>query len=355
MCDCIYKMNFRSLYYLVIFIVCLNSYRVQSYSVINCINDEHPEWLCNYMEKHKKNYSGKAEAILRKKKLMEMQPYDGPVKFGFTSRSDRFQHELKRNVPLKLKNHENIDRKSSIKHLTRNSYGLPPIDWRNYNGVPYVTEVKDQGDCGDCFAFSSATVLEFWSKRNGYPKSLSTQTIMDCTSGPKRPDVGCEGGLMEYVFEYAKRRPITLESEYPYKEIQKSCPRKRLMSHVNVNSYKVLMQSETPQAEKDFEYILHNFGPIAVGIDSTNMDNYKGGIFTADICGKDIDHAVAIVGYTEDAWIIKNSWGPNWGDKGYMYLERGKNACGIAEYAVYVDSAHATHRKLSTVWHMDAF
>ena len=64
----------------------------------------------------------------------------------------------------------------------------------------------------------------------------------------------------------------------------------------------------------------------------------------------DIDHAVAIVGYTEDAWIIKNSWGKNWGDNGYLYLERGKNACGIAEYVVYVSSAHSSHRRMSTHW-----
>ena len=68
------------------------------------------------------------------------------------------------------------------------------------------------------------------------------------------------------------------------------------------------------------------------------------------MCGKDIDHAVTIVGYTKDAWIIKNSWGPHWGVGGYLYLERGKNACGVAEYIVYVTRAIPVSYPLNTNW-----
>ena len=322
-----------------------------SYNHLNCTKDKHADWLCDYMLKHEKVYSGHAELNLRKIKLktVEEKKYNS-VQFGLTSRSDRFTHELKRNMPMQLKHHRNIKRSIKTKHLYKTHNKLPPIDWRSYHGVPYVTSVKDQGECGDCFAFSSATVLEFWSKMNGFPKSLSTQTIMDCTSGPEKPDVGCEGGLMEYVFEYAKHHPVTLETEFPYLDQQSTCPHRQLWSHVNVNDYKVLMISENTRTEEAFETILHNYGPIGVGINSKTMDNYKGGIFKAEMCNSDIDHAVAIVGYTEDAWIIKNSWGKNWGKGGYLYLERGKNACGVAEYAVYISSAHATNRRMTTHW-----
>ena len=81
------------------------------------------------------------------------------------------------------------------------------------------------------------------------------------------------------------------------------------------------------------------------------MEDYRGGVFRAHMCSRDIDHAVTVVGYTENAWIIKNSWGPNWGLDGYLLLERGKNACGIAEYMVYVTSAKPTSQKLRTSWH----
>jgi cathepsin L len=176
---------------------------------------------------------------------------------------------------------------------------------------------------------------------------------MDCTSGTSRPDVGCEGGLMEYVFEYAKDHPIALDTEVPYRERQGQCPN-TLLSHVKVENYKVVMIEENPKAEQQFEYILHNYGPIGIGIDSENMDNYRGGIFTADQCGKDIDHAVTIIGYTKDAWIIKNSWGPNWGVGGYLLLERGTNACGVAEYGVYVSNAEPIHEIMKTDWYMES-
>jgi cathepsin L len=176
---------------------------------------------------------------------------------------------------------------------------------------------------------------------------------MDCTSGPSRPDVGCDGGLMEYVFEYAKNHPIGLEAQFPYKEAQGTCPQ-QFITNVKVKQYKVLMHDDNPKTEQQFEAILHKYGPISIGIDSTTMDNYKDGIFTADLCSTDIDHAVTIIGYTKDAWIIKNSWGPYWGRDGYLYLERGKNACGVAEYAVYVSSAVPAHERQTTKWHMEA-
>jgi C1A family cysteine protease len=332
-----------------------------AYTSQDCVIDGQPNWLCDYMNSNNRNYSSKTEMFLRKSKLLtvknsyhsgrKLYSKDAAI-FGLTSRSDRFRHELKRNQPLKWLHHKKIWRPSHIKHVHLLKKSLPPIDWRNHHGVSYVSDVKDQGVCGDCFAFASATVLEYWSKINGQPKSLSAQNIMDCTSGTERPNVACEGGLMEYVFEYAKKHPVTLDADFPYKESNKKCPTNKLLSHVKVNKYKVLMHDDNPATEQQFESILHNYGPISVGVDSTTMDDYKSGIFKASQCTTDIDHAVTIVGYTKDAWIVKNSWGPNWGESGYFRLERGKNACGIAEYAVYVESAEPVHKLLSTKWKM---
>ena len=348
-------MNILSLYFFCFFIQVVHA----NYSHRNCTQDARKEWLCDYMRVHDKIYKSPAELELRKTVLARVSKkallsHSNQLRFGLTSRSDRFSHELQRNLPLKLRHHKKIQRPAEHKHVHLDrSYRLPPIDWRQHNGKSYVTAIEDQGECGDCFAFSSATVLEYWSKKHGHPKSLSAQSIMDCTSGQNRPDVGCEGGLMEYVFEYAKEHPIALETEFPYREQEGTCPQK-LLSHVQVQNYKVLMIEDNPKAEQQFEDILHNYGPIGIGIDSENMDNYKGGIFTADQCGKDIDHAVTIIGYTEDAWIIKNSWGPRWGNNGYLYLERGSNACGVAEYGVYVSSAKPINQIMDTNWHMEA-
>lgn len=328
---------------------------IYSYNHRQCQREGHEHWVCNYMLKHNRTYSNEAAFRLRRSKLLTSIRTHSGVEFGLTSRSDRFNQEMKANHVFKLNHHLGFQRKSSVKHTQILMNNLGPIDWRNHKGVSYVTPVKDQGDCGDCFAFASATVLEYWSKRHGFPKSLSSQTIMDCTSGTRRPDVGCQGGLMEYVYEYAKHHPVPLESQYPYFEKQKPCPRHKLYSTVKVYSYKVLLREENPKAESQFEAILHKYGPISVGIDSSTMDDYKSGVFPASLCTTDIDHAVAIVGYTKDAWIIKNSWGKDWGQDGYLYLERGKNACGVAEYAVYIDSAIPVHQKMSTKWSMVFF
>lgn len=320
----------------------------QAFDAQDCRSKDSEEWVCNYMQEHKKNYSTFSEFLLRKTKLKSIRQ---TKMFGLTSKSDVFPHELRSNNALAFGHHKTFERAAHKKHIHLEAVPqLPPIDWRSKGRV---TPVEDQGDCGACFAFASAAVLEYWSSTQ-HPKSLSPQNIMDCTSGSGRPDVGCDGGLMEYVFEYARQHPIPLNQEFPWTGALQQCPRRTLRSNVAVKDFRVLMVEDNPKAEQQFEHILHKYGPISVGIDSSNMNNYRGGVFSGSMCTNDIDHAVTIIGYTENAWIIKNSWGPKWGVNGYLYLERGKNACGVAEYAVYVKDAVPSHKKLSTRWHMDA-
>lgn len=317
-----------------------------------CRDKEHEEWFCSYMQKHNKTYL--ALEVPSRKKLLKHRHHsynvDG-VTFGLTSRSDRFFREKKFNMHLQKSTHRSLQRPWNAKHSTMAAPSkLPPLDWRNVDGRSYVSPIKDQGDCGGCFAFASATVLEYWSKKQGTPQSLSPQILMDCTSHKSLPDDGCEGGLMEYVFEYARRHPVPLETDRPFLNADNECPNEKLMSYVQVKNHKVLMKSTVPAAERQLEALLYSYGPLSVGIDSRRMENYKSGIFKSHMCGKDIDHAVTIVGFTDSAWIVKNSWGSKWGMDGYIHIERGKNACGIAEYVVYVTDATPIHKKEWPKW-----
>lgn len=307
----------------------------------------HPD-VCKYMSVFGKNYSNHTELHLRAVHILKVNTiFDNGVEFGHTSRSDRFKHELKRNKIMNTQQiRQKIERHSINEHQSLSlSPNLPPIDWRNVNGVSYVTPVLDQGDCGGCFAFAAASVLEYWSKKHGHPQKLSVQHLMDCTSHQstsqkKAPNDGCDGGLMEFVFEYGQRHSIVFETLYPYVERNTVCPKQKLVSHIAVVNWKVLEKQQTPNAEQHLERILHKYGPVSVGVDSSQWDNYKSGIYKHQMCTHEIDHAVTIVGYTPNFWIIKNSWGTDWGMDGYIHLERGHNACGVAEYIAYVTSAY---------------
>jgi len=328
---------------------------VLGFDAQDCRTNNHEPWMCDYMHEQNRDYAHKTEFFLRKSKVAESRrTIDelGANVFGLTSMSDRFR--LQTNVALQLSHHKGVSRKDDRRHVKLTSSSAGPVDWRS-NG--YVSPVMDQGDCGDCFAFASAVVLEYWlARETGRLTPLSPQSLMDCTSGWGRPDVGCDGGLMEYVFEYAKNHPVITLSDAPYLERQTHCPGRPMHTRLRVNDYRVLMREDDPHAEDQIPALLHKYGPVAVGIDSSSlaMENYNDGVFQASYCTADIDHAVTIVGYTDDAWIIKNSWGPDWGrDNGYLYLERGKNACGVAEYIVYVTDATPINSLLSTDWFYD--
>ena len=144
---------------------------------------------------------------------------------------------------------------------------------------------------------------------------------------------------MSNVFEYASHFSVMLDSEMPYFAKDKTCPDGKVLSHIKVANWRVLSSDNAKTTEAQLEYLLHHYGPVSVGVDSKNWDNYRGGVFRASMCGKDIDHAVTIVGYTKKYWIIKNSWSNSWGVEGFMYVKRGQNTCGLVEVDTVLQNA----------------
>jgi len=202
------------------------------------------------------------------------------------------------------------------------------VDWTEKGAV---TPVKNQGQCGSCWAFSTTGAVEgAWEIKNGNLVSLSEQELMDCSKA--EGNESCEGGLMDDAFEFIiKNKGICSETDYPYKmRDETSCKTCSVVAHIS--SFQDVQQSE----DELMKAVTQQPVAVAIEADQEAFQFYSSGVMTGD-CGTNLDHGVLAVGYgTLDGtqyWKVKNSWGENWGMKGYILIEKGKaqsgGQCGI--------------------------
>jgi len=239
---------------------------------------------------------------------------------------------------------------NGIKYIHSTSMAYVPsvtddtVDWRTKGAV---TPIKNQGQCGSCWAFSSTGGLEgaHFIAKNALV-SLSEQNLVDC-SVPEGNE-GCNGGLMTQAFEYIqKNNGIDTESSYPYTA---TGPNQCQFSAANVGSTITGWTNVQSGSESDLVSKI-TAGPTSVAIDAshTSFQLYKSGIYYEPACSStQLDHGVLAVGYgtqgAKDYYIVKNSWGTSWGNQGYILMSRNRNNnCGIATMATLpTDSGSST-------------
>jgi len=207
-------------------------------------------------------------------------------------------------------------------------------DWR---ALGAVTAVKDQEQCGSCWAFSATENIEsveiLAGKGDNATLSLAPQQIVDCDT----VDQGCNGGNTNTAFEYViKAGGMEDSAHYPYQGQDGTCHFQSQYVESKISSWKYATERDS---ETTLQQNLVSWSPLSVCVDASKWQDYQSGVMTREECGliNILDHCVQLVGYETQApkpyWIVRNSWNTNWGIEGYIWLAMGDDVCGIAHDA----------------------
>ncbi|KAK3431051.1 hypothetical protein EUGRSUZ_E02908 [Eucalyptus grandis] len=304
------------------------------------IAEQHEQWMANYSRTYNDlQEKAKRQAIFAKNlQFIEDFNKSGNRTFqlGLNQFSDLTNEEFVRShtgyLAPKQSKPANI---TSFSHQKLTGDVPDNIDWVE-KGV--VNAIKYQGKCGSCWAFSVVAAVEgIVGITKGTLPVLSEQQLIDCDT----TNYGCRGGYPDNSFDYiVQNQGIASEDSYPYEGVAGTCDATKAAEHAaQIEGF-----TDVPSGEDELMKAVAQ-QPVSVIISAgcQEFQSYSGGVFNSE-CGQQLDHAVVVVGYGTseegtDFWKIRNSWGEQWGERGYMRIQRGRGSsegiCRVASKASY--------------------
>jgi len=292
--------------------------------------------FADFVQKYNKVYASNVElqtrynnfkaSLERVEKTMASNP---SAQYGITKFSDLSVEEFKSTILMKNTIPKDDRPVAPVTALL--SPGAPTSwDWRDHN---VVTPVKDQGQCGSCWAFSATEAIESAWILKGHATTktinLSPQQIVDCDTieGVQ----GCNGGYTESAYEYIQQSGGQEQiSDYPYTAKNGKCEFQKQRVDASISAYTTI-----PKDESALSGALSSTGPLSICLDAEHWQDYQKGVMSKLECCIfcELDHCVQLVGYNSTAstpyWIVRNSWNTDWGIDGYIWLSMGHNTCEI--------------------------
>ena len=276
-----------------------------------------------------KNYMNEDELEFRRdvfeanmERAAELDALNPDADFGMTIFSDLTEDEMLLRMGA-MDFGEEVDEDVEVHTRTEESANLATI-----NHKKMFRKAQDQGSCGSCWAFAATGAFEGrHALKKGRDKTIkfSEQQALDCSGSGH----GCGGGWYDATWKHLMTHKFCKAKDYPYTPVKGRCRADECKGKAKDKGYNLVARNEKAMydALKD--------GPIAIALDATTWNSYRGGVM--DYCYTGMTHAVVLVGYKskDNAWVIRNSWSTNWGEKGYARLRYGKNTCNLTYRPAY--------------------